>query len=464
MINQKTADVAKHLFNELDIDWTGEAPDQGMNRKAWSWEETNAMRTLYGFAHDELGMDVYEDLAGNVYMISENRLSKQYPVRMAGSHVDAVKNGGRYDGPAGVIAPLAALYQAKLDGTISAQPSVITIWRNEESPWLNQFAVGSKFATGVLSDEFLRTAEHTAYNMTLLDLMNDRLDLRGNDLLKKILSDDPKLIDPLKIEGLVETHIEQGSELEIANAQLGIVTSIRGNVRFPDMIDFYGVTGHSGTVPQNQRKDANLAMAIFIVECNKIFEGYEGNADIVWSYPEAHNVGSKSSNIPGHARLRPEVRSTDPAILTHVAHNFACVAQRVEQKTGVKIVLNKVNTQQPVIMSSDIQNQLSCAAISAGIQTLKMPSGAGHDVQVGAEAGINSGLIFIHHGNNGVSHRPDEILGRTPDDNPFTTSSDFACAVELNRAWMMGSQSSHKSMETGFSKDILNRGARRLTF
>lgn len=460
-IQQKTMDVAKHLFNELDIDWRSDVPNEGMNRPAWSWEETNAMRILYGFAREELNMDVWQDLAGNIHMISTNHHNRNAKARMTGSHVDAVANGGRYDGPTGVIAPIVALYEAKLNDEIPNQPAVITIWRNEESPWLNQFAVGSKFATGVLSAEFLKNTKHTRYtHNTLLWHMDNNLDLQGTKLLKKIRSNDPRLINPETIEGLVETHIEQGSVLEKANKSLGIVTSIRGNVRFPDMIDFIGETGHTGTVPQGERRDAMRAMAKFMVKADAIFEQYKSKGiDIVWSYPEGGTQNGKSTTIAGHVRLRPEVRSTDSSILEHCAHNFEFVAQEIDKETGVRININQMTRQSPVEMSDVIQKELVTHAHDHDIDTMTMPSGAGHDVQVMAEVGTPAGLIFIRHGNKGASHRPDEILGRTPDDDPFMTSSDFANAIALNKSWLLGDKSPKKAMEKTFIRDLRDRGA-----
>ena len=97
-ISRKSMDVAKELFAQLDEHWEGDNPDQGMNRKGWSWEETNAMNMMSQFAEGELGMQTYEDLAGNRYLISTGHNNREARVRMLGSHLDAVQNGGRYDG------------------------------------------------------------------------------------------------------------------------------------------------------------------------------------------------------------------------------------------------------------------------------------------------------------------------------------------------------------------------------
>ena len=359
---------------------------------------------------------------------------------------------------------MTALYQAKLDGDKPNQPVVIPIWRNEESPWLNQFAVGSKFAMGQLSAEFLKTAEHTAYKISLIKLMGEtHLDLRGSALLKKMQSDDPKLINPDYIEGAIETHIEQGSELEKNDNSLGIVTAIRGNVRFPDMIDFIGEEGHSGTTPQKERQSALIAASKFIVQLDLAFENYAKNGlDIVWDFPQGESVNGKPTTISGHFRLRPEVRSTDPDILKNAQDHFKKVAEGIETFTGIQVEMNRMNIQQPVEMSSFIHQSLLSNAQSLGVSARSMPSGAGHDVQILTQGGINGGLIFIRHGNNGVSHLPDEILGRDKNDNPFSVNSDFANACDLNRLFLLGTKGEKEVLPVSFEKDLQQRGARLL--
>lgn len=453
-IAQQTADFSRDIFNQLDKHWQGD--DKGMHRSGYSPQETAAMDIVSEAARRELGMDCYEDHAGNRYLISPEAEGDFNPVRMAGSHLDAVPNGGRYDGPAGVVAPLAALYDLKLKGEKLHQPSCIVIWRNEESPWFGQFAVGSKLATGALSAEFIRTAKHKNDGRTLESHMSD-IGLGAASSFQN----NKKLLNPDLIAGLVETHIEQGSVLQGENKSLGVVTFIRGNVRFPEYITFEGETGHTGTVPQDERLDPMDAQALFITMCSDEFKCIKyTNRDIVWSYPQGCVVGGGSTtNIAKQFQLRPEVRTTDVSVIDEVQKIFEYIAFEVEKETGVKISLNKMNVQQPVKMSSDIRIDMMKAASNMGISAMKMPSGAGHDVQVAVQAGIAGGLIFIRHGNNGVSHRPDEIMGRDFKDNPFTTTSDFANAVAMNAAWFGGQNQNVQTRPKSFLADLIARGA-----
>lgn len=70
------------------------------------------------------------------------------PVLMTGSHMDAVPQGGRWDGTAGVVAGLAAIKQLHDDGMQPEQDVVLVALRCEESAWFNVALLGSRFACG----------------------------------------------------------------------------------------------------------------------------------------------------------------------------------------------------------------------------------------------------------------------------------------------------------------------------
>jgi beta-ureidopropionase / N-carbamoyl-L-amino-acid hydrolase len=59
-------------------------------------------------------------------------------------------------------------------------------------------------------------------------------------------------------------------------------------------------------------------------------------------------------------------------------------------------------------MNGDLLGRLHGLAAGAGIPTLALPSGAGHDAAVFANAGIATGMIFIRSQNG--SHNPQESM------------------------------------------------------
>lgn len=421
---------AQDMFSLLDMHWQSE--QDGMLRPGYSAQETEAMDEISRIASEKLGMSVYQDAAGNRYMIHE---ADGGAVRMAGSHVDAVPKGGRFDGPAGVVTPLAALSLLKAEGNMPRHPVCVAIWRNEESPWFGQFGVGSKLATGRLGVDFVHNAKGRQSGNTLAQHMeNLGLDVSA---LGDTLTQRGRLIPIDAIESLVETHIEQNNMLETAGKQLGIVNAIRGNLRFPDMIEFYGKRGHSGAVQQSNRRDAMAAVGEFIHTSRRELTALAQQRDAVFAYVQGGVVDGSATSIAELAAIQPEVRSTDPQAISDAYDIFTKAADIAARETSTQhnFASTKVVRQDPVEMSADICAQLEEIAQEARISTMTLPSGAGHDAAVVAQAGVPSSMIFLRHGREGVSHDPAEMLGHEGA-SPYHPSSDFAAAIELNARWL----------------------------
>ena len=102
---KSSMDMSRELFEKLSAHWHG--LEEGVYRPGFSPEESEAIQIIVDEAKS-MGMNAYEDLAGNTFLIYEGA-NRNLPVFMSGSHLDAVPNGGRYDGPAGVVAALAAV-------------------------------------------------------------------------------------------------------------------------------------------------------------------------------------------------------------------------------------------------------------------------------------------------------------------------------------------------------------------
>jgi N-carbamoyl-L-amino-acid hydrolase len=51
------------------------------------------------------------------------------------------------------------------------------------------------------------------------------------------------------------------------------------------------------------------------------------------------------------------------------------------------------------------------AVAAAGLDPVELPSGAGHDAAVMAEAGVPSAMLFVRSDAGGVSHAPEESTG-----------------------------------------------------
>src|SRR6202158_413537 len=169
-----------------------------------------------------------------------------------GSHLDSVRDAGKYDGPLGVMVAIAAVQRLHDSG--SRLPFAIEVG-------------------GFAAEEGLR------YGIPYLGRRaQDRWS--GGHLL-----------------GYVEVHIEQGPVLEARDLPVGVVSAINGQSRY--RLIFTGEAAHAGTTPMDRRKDALAAAAEFVVAVEAEARKTDGLVATVGQLvvnPGGTNVG------PGEAR------------------------------------------------------------------------------------------------------------------------------------------------------------------
>src|SRR4029453_14039918 len=171
---------------------------------------------------------------------------------LLGSHLDSVRDAGRYDGPLGVLAALACV--ERRPGRGRALPFAIEVlaFADEEGVRYRTAYLGSQVVAGCFDPAQLALADADGVTMAeaIRAFGGDPSNLAGD-----ACSDDDLL-------GYCEVHIEQGPVLEARGYPVGVVTAIAGQSRFA--ITFTGVAGHAGTVPMELRHDALVAAAEFI--------------------------------------------------------------------------------------------------------------------------------------------------------------------------------------------------------
>ena len=292
--------------------------------------------------------------------------------------------------------------------------------------------MGSKFVTGDLRAEFLQAAKHKETGETLSHHMQ-QCGIDADVLAAKLTAG--QAVFPLERVGrYIEVHIEQGPALLEAQKSLGIVTAIRGNVRYPQGITFYGEAAHSGSTPQPMRKDAAIAAAMFVSMWAQVMEGnslIEGE-DLVFSVPDIHVENPSSTTIPASCFVQLEARSISEKTLDDVRkstkkfYDFTMYQQNLKGGNLSEPVIGK-----PAFMDGALQDTLENSANKLGFSSMRMPSGAGHDAGILANAGVPCGMLFIRHGRGGISHNSDELLSLDATDDPFATDSDFCKAVQV---------------------------------
>jgi allantoate deiminase len=128
-------------------------PGEGMTRLSLT-EEDQKTRGYLTREMRSLGIQVYEDAAGNLFGRIEGEL-KDGPVVMVGSHFDSVRNGGNFDGPAGVVAGLEIARVIMENNIKTRYPVEVVAMIEEEGGRFGQGLYGSKAMAGKVTKEQL---------------------------------------------------------------------------------------------------------------------------------------------------------------------------------------------------------------------------------------------------------------------------------------------------------------------
>jgi allantoate deiminase len=182
------------------------------------------------------GMTVGIDAVGTVVGRYEGE-GPGRPALLLGSHIDTVRNAGKYDGNLGVLAAIAAV--AELNRTAERRPFAIEVlaFGDEEGVRFPVTLLGSRAIAGTLEPHALDAEDTNRVSVreALQHFGCDPFDIPGVPRRKE------------DVLGYVELHIEQGPVLEAEDLPIGIVTAINGASRFA--VEVTGEAGHAGTVP-----------------------------------------------------------------------------------------------------------------------------------------------------------------------------------------------------------------------
>lgn len=391
-------EVAAELFRQLRGN-TSDPP--GITRASYGPGEAYAHKLLATTARG-LDLDVTVDHAGNLYMTLPGR-DRAAPAILIGSHLDSVPHGGNFDGAAGVVAGLTMLKRYRDLDRLPAQDITVMGVRAEEMSWFPVAYIGSRAALGLLPPEALE-ARRIDSRRTLADHMRDE----GFD--PGAVARGVRHLDPARLRCYVELHIEQGPALVQAGLPVGIVTGIRGAIRYTGC-RAVGRYGHAGAVPRRQRQDALLAAVAFVDGLEKHWLDREGaGTDFVCTVGQFHTDASQHTvtKIPGEVRFTLDIRSEDWEVLVDTDRYLRATAALIAEQRGVRIELGDYAAAQPALMAPALRFILHSEASRLGIPVMDIASGAGHDCSVFRNQGVPSAMIFVR--NDHGSHNPDEAM------------------------------------------------------
>jgi len=392
------APLAEQWFSELRaLSFDG----VGITRESYGESESAAARALTEYARHE-GLTVHVDRAANL-VFGLPDCDEHMPAVWVGSHLDSVPHGGNYDGLAGIIAGLLCLVAQRRAGQASARPLKVIALRGEESAWFGKAYMGSSALFGRLKRDDLEM-KHRSNGRTLADCMA----AAGVDV--DAVRAGKQLFDIRAAHAYLELHIEQGPVMLARNLPVAVVSGIRGNVRH-NSISCVGEAGHSGAVPRNLRHDAMFAVAELITRLDEHWRKLvERDVDLVVTTgvvstdQEEHSI----SRIPGQVHFSFEARSESTDTLSVFHELLLAECNSIARERGVRFDFDRCLASAPALMDPHLRATLADACARLDVPFATLPSGAGHDAALFANAGVPSGMLFVR--NEHGSHNPREAM------------------------------------------------------
>ena len=355
----------------------------GVSRVAYSDADVAGRKFAMGLMR-AAGLDPRVDTAGNILATRGGRNGSLKPI-LFGSHIDSVPEGGNFDGDLGSMSAIEVIHALNEHKITTRHPLTVAIWQNEEGG-----LVGSRAAFG-----------------DALDMDRQYNGIRLSDGLRKIGGDPSRVADariaPGSFHCYLELHIEQGGNLDKAGIPIGVVEGIVSIDEYD--VEVRGFANHAGTTPMPERRNALLAAARLIEAVQDVVTGEPGRqvgtVGRLAVFPNAPNV------VPGLVRHSIELRDLSPEKIARLGNEIRKRADQIARETHTEIRVTKLEHDPPAMATPEIQAAIEQAAVSLGLKSMRLPSGAGHDAQMMAKLGP-MGMIFVPSV-SGVSHSPKEL-------------------------------------------------------
>ncbi|WP_432662914.1 M20 family metallo-hydrolase [Wukongibacter baidiensis] len=366
-------------------------PSQGLTRFSLTPEDRGAREYIKNELL-KLGLNIYEDPSGSIFG-RRSGVDGTLPVIMIGSHFDSVKNGGNFDGPAGIVMALEIMRVLEENNVRTKYPIEFVGMIEEE---------GGRFGSGVFGSRAM-------IGKVSVDQLHNNKDENGISMAKALrdFGFNPEEIgkairNPNDIKAFIELHIEQGPILESSNKDIGIVDFIVGINEFKVIL--MGRPDHAGTTPMHMRSDALSAASKVICKIDGYAkdagEGTVATVGVLNIKPGAANI------VPGEVVFTVDIRSKNSDCIKEVKNKIVEALRAETTGSGVELDIVEMLDVSPVKMSEEIIKSLEKNAQSSGFSYIKMLSGAGHDAMI-MSAITDVGLVFVPS-KDGRSHCPEE--------------------------------------------------------
>jgi allantoate deiminase len=364
--------------------------EPGLLVRPFASEAMRRADELVGGWMRDAGMHVRRDAIGNLIGRYEGRGNRTL---VLGSHLDTVRDAGKYDGPLGVLVALACV--EGLHDRDERLPFAIELvgFADEEGLRFGTTYLGSSVFAGRFDPRLL----------TLQD--TDGISLA--EAVRSLGGDPSALADAGRergdLIGYCEVHIEQGPVLERLGLPVGVVSAIAGQSRIA--VELVGQAGHAGTVPMEGRRDALCAAAQLVLaveDAARDADGMVGTVGQLAPNPGASNV------IPGSVELTVDLRHQDDRIRERVCRELRERALRIGAERGIEVRWQLRQEAPAAPTDPRLTALLGRAVEDTGVRVEQLPSGAGHDAAEMA-AVVPIAMLFVRC-RGGISHNPAESV------------------------------------------------------
>ena len=330
------------------------------------------------------------DAIGNIVGRYEG-VRPELPCLMLGSHLDTVRDAGKYDGMLGVVAAIECVHALKASGTRLPVAVEVAGFADEEGVRFSATLLGSRAIAGT-------------FDVTTLD-KTDRNGISMREAIRQFGLDPANIVQAARrrdeVAAFVELHIEQGPVLEAEGLAVGVVTAINGFCRF--VVEVQGVAGHAGTVPMHLRKDALVAAA----ECVLAFESFaQTTPDLVATVGQIDAFPGAINVIPGRVRFSIDVRSPRDEERVNASATIQRKVEKICSQRNLTVNIAPTHEGKTAVCAPWLMNQLGDAVAAEHIQMRSLPSGAGHDGM--AMIALTDIAILFVRCKDGISDNPAE--------------------------------------------------------
>ena len=367
------------------MSWFGELAtigrtETGWNRLAWSPLEAEA-RAWFSRTATTIGLDVRQDGAGTLWAVTDD--ADRGPWVCAGSHLDTQPDGGAYDGALGVVSALEAAASVLESEAGRRHPLAVVAFVDEEGARFRTPTFASLAITGGLDIDHV------------LEVMGDAPAIYG--VTRDSLAGSREQLE--RVRCFLEVHVEQGRSLADRDLALGIADVLAPRQRW--RVEFEGEANHAGTTRMEDRRDALLPAARFVLAVDQAARARPGAVGTVGRM-EVH-PGSTNS-IPGMVAVTLDVRALDVTTVDEMVDELRSTlpGRRVQPRVAQR---------RRGVRRRPARDAPRLRRARAGLPAGDLPSYAGHDAGILAPH-VPSAMLFVRNP-TGASHTPAEAASES---------------------------------------------------